>query len=175
MPPATELSSRRWACGRTNEKRLLFSNYSPRKGPPSSPLSSRPERTRISYFAALARTTGAVSLKGNRMKSINAKALDRKSGGAQWRDLCVDALSWKYFLPAERTGTYGSRSLILQLGITRNQAGLSNQRCRPAQSHYLVQDAARQLMLGHLGQFYRSPRGQKSRCVAIRIKAQSRL
>jgi hypothetical protein len=36
----------------------------------------------ISYFAALARTAGAVSLKGNRMKMINAKSLDRKSGGA---------------------------------------------------------------------------------------------
>jgi hypothetical protein len=45
-------------------------------------LSSRPERTRISYFAALARTTGAVSRKGNRMKMINATSLDRKSGGA---------------------------------------------------------------------------------------------
>jgi hypothetical protein len=50
---------------------------------------------RISYFAAVARTTGAVFRKGNRMKLINATALNRKSGGAQWRDLCVDALSWK--------------------------------------------------------------------------------
>jgi hypothetical protein len=31
----------------------------------------------------------------NRMILINATALDRKSGGAQWRDLCVDALSWR--------------------------------------------------------------------------------
>jgi hypothetical protein len=37
---------------------------------------------RISYFAAIARTTGAVSRKGNRMKMINATSLDRKSGGA---------------------------------------------------------------------------------------------
>jgi len=50
-------------------------------------LSSRPERTRISCFAALARTTGAVSRKGNRMKMINATSLDRKSGEALWRDL----------------------------------------------------------------------------------------
>ena len=35
------------------------------------PLSSRPERTRISYFTLLATTT----------------CLHRKSGGAQWRDL----------------------------------------------------------------------------------------
>jgi hypothetical protein len=52
---------------------------------------------RISYFAAFARTTGAVSRKGNRMKLINATNLDRKSRGAQWRDLCGDALSWKCF------------------------------------------------------------------------------
>ena len=54
---------------------------------PPSPLSSRPERTRISYFALLATTTYAVSRKGNRMKLINATSIDRKSGGAQWRDL----------------------------------------------------------------------------------------
>ena len=36
--------------------------------------------TRISYFTELARTADAVSLKGNRMISINATNLDRKSG-----------------------------------------------------------------------------------------------
>jgi len=42
----------RWACGPPKEmkKRLLFSNYCPWKHL-LSPLSSRPERTRISYFA----------------------------------------------------------------------------------------------------------------------------
>ena len=49
---------------------------------PPSPLSSRPERTRISYFAALTGATGAVSRKGNRMKLINVTTLNRKSGGA---------------------------------------------------------------------------------------------
>jgi ubiquinone/menaquinone biosynthesis C-methylase UbiE len=29
------------------------------------------------------------------MMSINVTGLDRKSGGAKWRDFCVDALSWK--------------------------------------------------------------------------------
>ena len=38
--------------------------------------------TRISYFTELARTADAVSLKGNRMISINATNLDRKSGGS---------------------------------------------------------------------------------------------
>jgi hypothetical protein len=64
-----------------DEKQLPFSNYSPWKRH-LSPLSSRPERTRISYFAALATTTDAVSRKGNRMKMIKATALDRKSGGS---------------------------------------------------------------------------------------------
>jgi hypothetical protein len=50
-------------------------------------FSSRPKRTRISCFAVPATTTCAVSPKGNRMKLINATNLDRKSGGAQWRDL----------------------------------------------------------------------------------------
>ena len=62
-----------------DEKPLLFSNYISLEAPPS-PLSSRPKRTRISYIALLATTTGAVSLKGNRMKLINATALERKSG-----------------------------------------------------------------------------------------------
>ena len=64
---------------------------------PPSPLSSRPERTRISYFALLATTTCAALLKESRMQFIKATGLDRKSGGAQWRDLCVDALSGKCF------------------------------------------------------------------------------
>jgi hypothetical protein len=75
-----------------DEKQLPFSNYSPWKRH-LSPLSSRPERTRISYFAALATTTDAVSRKGNRMKMIKATALDRKSGGAQWRDLRFSHIS----------------------------------------------------------------------------------
>src|SRR5271163_3683644 len=64
---------------------------------PLSPLSSRPERTRISYFALLATTTSAALRKESRMQIIKATGLDRKSGGAQWRDLCADALSWKCF------------------------------------------------------------------------------
>jgi len=54
---------------------------------PPAPLSSRPERTRISYFALLATTTGAALLKESRMNFINATGLDRNYGGAQWRDL----------------------------------------------------------------------------------------
>jgi hypothetical protein len=50
-------------------------------------LSSRPERTRISYFAMPATTTYAALLKESRTKYINATSLDRKSGVAQWRDL----------------------------------------------------------------------------------------
>ena len=60
-------------------------------------MSSRPKRTRISYLALLATTTCAALRKESRMQIIEATGLDRKSEGAQWRDLCVDALSWKCF------------------------------------------------------------------------------
>jgi hypothetical protein len=71
---------------------------------PNPPIvcSLGPKRTRISYFALLATPTCAALRKESRMQIINATSLDRKSGGAQWRDLCVDALSWKCF-STERT------------------------------------------------------------------------
>jgi hypothetical protein len=47
-----------------------------------SPLSSRPERTRISYFALLATSTCAALRRESRMQILNATNLDRKSGGA---------------------------------------------------------------------------------------------
>jgi hypothetical protein len=50
-------------------------------------LSSQPERTRISYFAELTTTTDAALRKESRRNFINATELDRKSGGAEWRDL----------------------------------------------------------------------------------------
>jgi hypothetical protein len=50
-------------------------------------LSSRPERTRISYHAALSTTTGAALLKESRMHLVNANTLNRKSGVAERRDL----------------------------------------------------------------------------------------
>jgi hypothetical protein len=49
---------------------------------PPFPLSSRPKRTRISYFALLATITCAVFFKEKRMMLIKATGLDRKSGGA---------------------------------------------------------------------------------------------
>ena len=63
---------------------------STRQLPPESnplPLSSRPERTRISYFALLATTSCAALRKESRKQFISATGLNRKSGGAQWRDL----------------------------------------------------------------------------------------
>jgi hypothetical protein len=50
-------------------------------------LSSRPERTRISYLAEQATTTDAALLKKSRTRFINATKPNRKSGGAEWRDL----------------------------------------------------------------------------------------
>jgi hypothetical protein len=45
------------------------------------------------------------------MMSINATDLDRKSVGAQWRDLCVDALSWNCL-----EGPQGSFASMCQQG-----------------------------------------------------------
>jgi hypothetical protein len=53
----------------------------------SSPLSSRPERTRISYLTELPTTTYAALREESRTNSINATKFDRKAGGAEWRDL----------------------------------------------------------------------------------------
>jgi hypothetical protein len=50
-------------------------------------LSSRPERTRISYRAKPTTSTYAALIKESRMNFAEAIDLDRKSGGAQWRDL----------------------------------------------------------------------------------------
>ena len=54
---------------------------------PSSPLSSRPKRTRISCHAALDKAACAPFREERRMKSDNATKFYRKSGGAKWRDL----------------------------------------------------------------------------------------
>jgi hypothetical protein len=60
----------------------------PRVGNPglplALPLSSRPERTRISCCAAAA---CAAFRKESRMKLAEPTKFNRKSGGAQWRDL----------------------------------------------------------------------------------------
>jgi hypothetical protein len=52
-----------------------------------SPLSSRPERTRISCHAALDKAPCAPFRKEGRRKYTNATKVNRKSGVAQWRDL----------------------------------------------------------------------------------------
>ncbi len=51
------------------------------------PLSSRPERTRISCHAVPDVAACAAFRKESRMNFANATNLDRKSGVAQWRDL----------------------------------------------------------------------------------------
>jgi NAD(P)-dependent dehydrogenase (short-subunit alcohol dehydrogenase family) len=62
------------------------------------------------------------------MMLINATALDRKSGGAQWRDLRSAALSWKCF-STERSAVEGpavlSRVLTHPLQAVRNCAAWS--------------------------------------------------
>jgi hypothetical protein len=54
---------------------------------PKTNLSSRPERIRISCHAPLATPTYAAFCRERRMKSANATKLNRKSGGAERRDL----------------------------------------------------------------------------------------
>jgi hypothetical protein len=66
----------------------LFMEASP------SPLSSRPERTRISCCAALDRAACAAFRKESRMKLAEPAKFNRKSGGAQWRDLQFPFPSW---------------------------------------------------------------------------------
>jgi hypothetical protein len=71
-----------------NKQRCWTTSPNRRIGPqPPSPLSSRPERTRIPYFALLATTTCVALRKESHMQIISATGLHRKSGGAQWRDL----------------------------------------------------------------------------------------
>jgi hypothetical protein len=62
------------------EKRLPSGNDFPWKLDPSL---CHPERTRISYFTALAVATYVVLPKENHMQLIEAATLDRKSGGAE--------------------------------------------------------------------------------------------
>ena len=55
-------------------------------GPPKSHR-LRPERTRISCHAALDKAARAAFIKESRMKFTSATKFNRKSGGAEWRDL----------------------------------------------------------------------------------------
>src|ERR1700751_5770813 len=66
---------------------------------PKNELSSRPERTQISYLAALATTTYAAFRRERRTKFASAAKFHRKSGGAERRDL--------RFLSLGRTFMYG--------------------------------------------------------------------
>src|SRR6266849_5265376 len=61
-----------------------------------------PERTRISCLAPLDKTACAPFFKEGRILFASATNFYRKSGGAERRDLCVDASSWKCF-STERT------------------------------------------------------------------------
>jgi hypothetical protein len=64
----------------------LICNKCGLKAPPSD-LSSRPERTRISYLAKTKMATYAAFLKESRTNFANATKFNRKSGAAKRRDL----------------------------------------------------------------------------------------
>jgi hypothetical protein len=67
----------RWRC--THSKKTAVNS--------STNLSSRPERTQISYISTLTTARYAAFLKESRMNFFGATNLDRKSGVAEWRDL----------------------------------------------------------------------------------------
>jgi len=105
-----------------------------------SPLSSRPERTRISCLAPLDKTACAPFFKERRILFASATNFYRKSGGAERRDLCVDAFSWKCFSTERREGSAVSLSSIAEaeeencrslpsLGMTKRRGLLKGKGC----------------------------------------------
>jgi hypothetical protein len=79
-------------------------------------LSSRPERTPISCFALLATSTYTALRRESRMQILNATALDRKCGGAQWRDLRFLPLSRSLFTNIPSHSSKPTANVNLQHG-----------------------------------------------------------
>jgi hypothetical protein len=104
--PLSSLPEESWTCGPPKVMKNASVQQPLSMEPSLFPLSSRPKRTRISCHAALDMTTRAAFFKESRMKFANATKLNRKSGVAQRRDLCVDAPSWKCF-STERSAAEG--------------------------------------------------------------------
>src|ERR1700677_667621 len=87
-------------------------------------FSSRPERTRISYFALLATSTCAALRRESRMQMLNATGLHRKSGGVQWRDCGSAALARKCF-STERTRMWHTHDTSLASGTSADSLYLT--------------------------------------------------
>ncbi len=87
-------------------------------------LSSRPERSRISCYAAPDMSAHAAFSKESRMKFANATNLHRKFGVAQWRDLlfllAVQSLSMSGDEHVYYVYMVASRSHVLYCGVTNN-------------------------------------------------------
>ena len=94
--PSTALRS-----GRDDNSVVAATDATEQCPTPATELSSRPERTRISHFTMLARTTCAALRKESCMLRINATGLNGKSGGAQWRDLLFRDLRRVFPQPVE--------------------------------------------------------------------------
>ena len=84
-----------------------------------SPLSSRPERTRISCLAPLNKTARAPFFKERRILFASATNFYRKSGGAERRDLCVDASSWKCFSTERSRGICSCTSPLTDVLVSK--------------------------------------------------------
>src|SRR5271168_2420215 len=131
-------------------------------------------------------TTYVVLLKENHTQLTEAATLHRKSGepsGSAVQRTCPgNAESCPHTELSSRPERSVSgeirglpnRQLILQFGVAGDQAGLGNNGSWATQRNHFIQDAARQSMLGHLGQFNRRLRREKSSCVAVGIEADSR-
>jgi hypothetical protein len=88
-------------------------------GAPLFPLSSRPERTRISCHAALDKAAYAPFRKEGRTKCTNATKFHRKSGVAQWRDLQFSGRVLEMFF---------GQSIAQRMGLSRQKQTLPNQK-----------------------------------------------
>jgi hypothetical protein len=100
-----------------------------------STLSSRlsrpavePERTRISYIAALTVATFAAFSKESRMKFANAANLDRKSGVAQWRDLLFHFRAQRIQVGGGEAGSSGSHGCDVSYQGTASAGPLKSAR-----------------------------------------------
>jgi hypothetical protein len=87
---------------------------------PLPPLSSRPERTRISCHAAPDKAAYAPFRKEGRMKCTNATKFNRKSGGAEWRDLQFNGPVLQMFSPRASSNFEEPTTIcpILRLQVT---------------------------------------------------------
>jgi hypothetical protein len=118
--PQTEVSSRPER-SEVEGPAVHIPRCKPQTEAPPSPLSSRPERTRISCHAALDKSTCAPFRKEGRMKCINATRFHRKSGAERSGGICSAPLGLPN-LPFQ-TSTPPVRIVLHEKSAHRNATG----------------------------------------------------